>query len=334
MGKVEVKALKVWFPVKQGLFQSLYGRKEEYVRAVDDVSFTINEGEIFCLAGESGCGKTTTGKSIIRLVDPTAGSVFYSGVDLLSLSKNQLRSYRKKLQIVFQDPFGALNPRQKVKDIVGEPLKVHELVSGRKEQAEKIRDALSNAGLNPPEKFTERYPHELSGGERQRVVIASALALSPEFIVADEPVSMLDVSVRAEILKLLLHLKDQEGLTYLFITHDLSLAWMISDRIAIMYLGKIMELGSADSVIQRPLNPYTQALVSVIPIPDPAAKRREKLILEGDPPDPINIPSGCRFRPRCSHVQEICYLEEPPLQEILNDHWVACHMVNRTTLSL
>jgi oligopeptide/dipeptide ABC transporter ATP-binding protein len=331
MAKIEVKALKVWFPVKQGFIQSLFRRKEEYIKAVDDVSFSINEGEIFCLAGESGCGKTTTGKSIIRLVEPTSGKIIYSNVNLLNLSKDQLRSYRKKFQIVLQDPFGSLNPRQKIKDIVGEPLKVHGLVHDRKTRTQKVKDALSNAGLNPPDKFKERYPHELSGGERQRVVIASALALSPDFIVADEPVSMLDVSVRAEILKLLLHLKDKEGLTYLFITHDLSLAWMISDRIAIMYLGKIMEIGPSDDVIQRPLNPYTKALVSVIPIPDPVAKRRKKVILEGDPPDPINIPSGCRFRPRCSQVQEICSLEEPLLHEVYKNHWTACHMVNPPT---
>jgi peptide/nickel transport system ATP-binding protein len=322
---IAVDGLKVWFPLRTGFFKSLIGGEDQYVHAVDGVSFQLQRGEIFCLAGESGCGKTTTGKALLRLVEPTAGSIEYEGVDILSLSNQEMKEYRRKLQIIFQDPYGSLNPRQTVREIVAEPLKVHNLAQKTDDLRDYVNLALTNAGLTPPEEFWNRYPHELSGGQQQRVVIASVLVLEPDFIVADEPVSMLDVSIRSEILRLMLELRDTANLTYLFITHDLSLAWTIADRIGIMYLGRLVEVGNADRVIHHSLHPYTKALISVIPSPDPKARERDRTILEGDPPSPIQIPSGCRFHPRCPISKDGCKLEEPQLRELDDGHYVACH---------
>ena len=282
-------------------------------------------GEIFCLAGESGCGKTTTGRALVRLVRPTVGTIEYDGVNLASLSNREMKEYRRRLQIIFQDPYSSLNPRQTVRQIVAEPVNVHRLAQSAGDLRDRVNRALTDAGLAPPGEFLDRYPHELSGGQQQRVAIAGALVLEPDFIVADEPVSMLDVSVRSEILRLMLELRERTHLTYLFVTHDLSLAWLIADRIGIMYLGRIVELGRADELINRPLHPYTKALVSVIPVPNPNTRERERTILEGDPPNPALIPSGCRFHPRCPVSQDRCKGEEPELRELTYGHYAACH---------
>jgi oligopeptide/dipeptide ABC transporter ATP-binding protein len=322
---ITVDDLKVWYPLRAGLVASLLGREQRYVRAVDGVSFELQRGEIFGLAGESGCGKTTTGKALLRLVRPSAGSIQYAGTNILSLPNSALKAYRRRLQMIFQDPYGSLNPRQTVREIVGEPLKVHGLARDRDELRERVSGALADAGLTPVDRFLNRYPHELSGGQQQRVAIAAVLVLEPDFIVADEPVSMLDVSVRSEILRLMLNLRDTAHLTYLFITHDLSLAWTISDRIGIMYLGRLVEIGPADDVVHRPLHPYTEALISVVPSPDPAARDRQRTILEGDPPNPVEIPSGCRFHPRCPIAESRCRVEVPAFREIRPGHYAACH---------
>ena len=322
-----VNDLKVWFPLTGRSGGALFGGREKYVKAVDGVSFSIDKGEIFCLVGESGCGKSTTGNAMLRLVEATGGEVEYGGVDILSVSPRQFSSYRPKLQKIFQDPYGSLNPRQKIVDVIGEPLVIHNRVHSEEEKRALVLKALEGAGLTPAETYIDKYPHQISGGQRQRVIIAGAIALEPEFIVADEPVSMLDVSVRAGIIKLLLEMREQSGLSYLFITHDLSLAWMICDRIAVMYLGKIVEIGTADTIIQNPRHPYTRALSSVIPVPDPETTRR-KIILEGDIPNPVDIPSGCRFHPRCYECGRDCRDVEPELKEYRPGHWVSCLYAN------
>ena len=318
-----VQNLKVWFPFTDRSAKRLFGGAKKYVRAVDGVSFTIQRGEIFCLVGESGCGKSTTGNAILRLVPATEGSVDYNGVDILALQAHQFSSYRSKLQKIFQDPYGSLNPRQKILDVVGEPLVIHKRVENEEDKRERVLNALEAAGLTPPALFIDKYPHQVSGGQRQRVVIASAIALNPEFIVADEPVSMLDVSIRAGIIKLLLEMQREAGLSYLFITHDLSLAWMICNRIAVMYLGQIVEIGLPDTIIHQPSHPYTRALASVIPVPDASAGRR-KIILEGDIPSPVDIPEGCRFYSRCYERIPECQQTAPELRKCAPDHWVAC----------
>jgi len=325
--KVEIQNLKVWFPVRTGFLRDLYSKEHQYIRAVDGVSFEIKEEEIFCLVGESGCGKTTLAKAIIRLIEPISGKIRYSGIDLLSLRKDELRSYRRKLQIIYQDPYGSLNPRKNIFNTIAEPLKVHNFIKNFSQGNDVITQILKEVGLTPPEDFFDKYPYELSGGQRQRVAIASSLVLNPDFIVADEPVSMLDSSVRTEVLRVMLQLKEKRKLTYLFITHDLSLAWLISDRIAIMYLGKIVEKGSTSEIISNPLHPYTKALISVIPIPDPKVKRK-KIILKGNPPNPADIPSGCRFHPRCFEVKHICKRVEPTLVKFNKNHYVACHLLS------
>ncbi len=321
-----VSGLEVHFTARSGFLTSLLSRETIRVRAVDGLDFNLARGEILCLAGESGSGKTTTGKAILRLVEPTGGDIFYNGENVRQFNRSRLRRFRQDAQIIFQDPYESLNPRQTVFSTVAEPLEVNRLTSSQGEKEERVAEALSDAGLNNPRELFLRYPHELSGGQRQRLAIAGGLVLKPHFIVADEPVSMLDLSIRAGILKLMVDLRDQKGISYLFITHDLSLAWLVSDRIAIMYLGKIVELGSADEVIKKPLHPYTRALVSVIPVPK-RISLADKTLLKGETPDPINIPTGCRFHPRCPIKQARCREEEPLYRQVEGGRFVACHFI-------
>lgn len=324
---ISVDQLDVHFSVRTGLMQAMFGREIPVVRAVDGVSFELGQGEILCLAGESGSGKTTTGKAILRLVEPTGGKVYYAGEDVRAYNRSKLRSFRQEAQIIFQDPYESLNPRQTVFNAVAEPLEVNNLCPGLSEKEERVAQALVDAGLHNPRELFLRYPHELSGGQRQRMAIAGALVLNPKFIVADEPVSMLDLSIRAGILKLMVDLRDEKGISYLFITHDLSLAWLVSDRIAIMYLGKIVELGSADTVIKEPLHPYTKALVSVIPTPRRKVITQQSL-LKGETPDPVNVPAGCRFHPRCPEALPHCKEVVPLYREVRPGHFAACHLLN------
>jgi oligopeptide/dipeptide ABC transporter ATP-binding protein len=319
---LDVQNLSVSFS-SQGFIDMLL-KRQKTVAAVDGINLLIQKGEILCLVGESGCGKTTCGKAILGLVEYD-GSVIREGKNIATFTKKEKKVLRTKMQIIFQDPYESLNPKHTIFDIVAEPLEIHYDLS-EKEKEEKVIDALEDVGLRPASEFLYRYPHELSGGQRQRVVIAGALILDPEFIVADEPVSMLDVSIRAEILKLMLEFRGKKNLTYLFITHDLSLAWVISDRIAIMYLGKILEIGPSERVIKNPKNPYTKALISVIPIPDPHVAH-EKILLRGEPPDPSHIPPGCRFHPRCPFAFDRCREEEPLLQDVEEGHLAACHLI-------
>ncbi|MGQ9565485.1 MAG: ABC transporter ATP-binding protein [Candidatus Bathyarchaeales archaeon] len=322
---VRVENLRKWFPVRMGFWETLLTRKQLFVRAVDGVSFEIKKAEIFGLAGESGSGKTTTGRLVLKLIDPTSGKIFFEGKDLAPLSEKEMKPVRKRMQIVFQDPYESLNPRMTIADIMAEPLRIQKI--GNEEDIEKrVHQALENVQLVPPEEFLFRFPHELSGGQRQRVATGRALVLDPSFIVADEPVSMLDVSIRAEVLNLMVDLVKKFGVSFLYITHDLALARHICDRIAIMYLGKIMEKGTAEQVILEPLHPYTQALISAVPVPDPESARVE-VVITGEIPSPINPPPGCRFHTRCPVVVgEICRTKEPQLVDVGNGHMVACHL--------
>ncbi len=323
---MEVRDLRVWFPARTSLLDSLRGVRK-YIKAVDGVSFTIERGEVLALVGESGSGKTTTGKAILRLVEPTSGEVWFEGVNVLSLNKKELKEFRRKAQIIFQDPFESLDPRMTIYDIVAEPVKVNKVFDSADEEYNAVAKALEDVRLVPPEDFMTRFPHELSGGQRQRVAIARALILRPKFIVADEPVSMLDASIRTQILELMEELRKEYGLTYLFITHDLAQARYTSDRIAVMYLGRIVEIGPSEEVISNPLHPYTKVLISHVPIPDPkAARSREKIDIPGETPSPIDLPPGCRFRPRCPFAREECE-EEPPLVEVEPGRWVSCHLI-------
>jgi oligopeptide transport system ATP-binding protein len=317
---ISVKGLKKYFPITQGIvFQKEIGA----VKAVDDVNFEICRGETLGLVGESGCGKTTTGRTLIQLYRPTAGQVLFKGVDLTHIKDKELRQLRSRLQMIFQDPFASLNPRWTISRIIAEPLKVHK-VGKRGDIMDRVAELLELVRLNA--NYMNRYPHEFSGGQRQRIGIARALASMPEFIVCDEPISALDVSIQAQIVNLLEDLQDQLGLTYLFIAHDLSMVRHICNRVAVMYLGVIVELAERDDLYSEPLHPYTQALLSAVPIPDPHATRaRQRVILEGDPPSPANPPEGCRFHPRCSLAQEHCRTETPAWREIKPNHWVACH---------
>ncbi len=346
---LEVQDLKMYFPVTAGL---LLKRKVADIKAVDGITFAVREGETLGLVGESGCGKSTTGRAILQLYRPTAGQVFMSppqytshiggsteegaepppplavasegAVDLTTLSGRNLRAYRRQMQMIFQDPYASLNPRMSVGSIVSEPMVIHGLQRGRRK--ERVRELLETVGLNPY--FASRYPHEFSGGQRQRIGIARALAVEPAFIVCDEPVSALDVSIQAQIINLLEDLQSDFGLTYLFIAHDLSVVRHISHRIAVMYLGKIVELAQSDQLYENPLHPYTQALISAVPIPDPALeRRRERLILTGDVPNPIAPPPGCNFHTRCPIAIDICREEDPEWREIVDDHFVRCHRV-------
>lgn len=314
---VDVRNLKQYFPVSSGLL------KKKFIKAVDGVSFHIEKGETLGLVGESGCGKTTTGRSILRLYEPTEGSIHYDGTDI---TKVKMLPYRRKMQIVFQDPYASLNPRMTVGDIVGEPIDIHKLASSKAERSEKVMRMLEHVGLNS--EHANRYPHEFSGGQRQRIGIARALAVTPEFIVCDEPVSALDVSIQAQIVNMFEQLQEEMGLTYLFIAHDLSVVKHISRRIGVMYLGKLVEIASSYELTVHPVHPYTKSLISAIPVPDPIASRKKKrIVLEGDVPSPLNPPSGCRFRTRCPYATEICAKEEPELKQVANGHYAACHHI-------
>jgi len=316
---VEVKNLKQYFRAGGSIFHPIY------VKAVDDVSFYINKGETLGLVGESGCGKTTTGRTLLRLYEPTGGMIMYNGADI---TKADMMPYRRKMQIVFQDPYASLDPRMTVGDIVGEAIDIHKLTSGKKERKEKIYAMLERVGLNS--EHANRYPHEFSGGQRQRIGIARALAVDPEFIVCDEPISALDVSIQAQVVNMFEELQRDLGLTYLFIAHDLSVVKHISNRIGVMYLGKMVELADSYELTFHNLHPYTKSLISAIPIADPAESRRRKRIgLEGDVPSPLNPPSGCRFRTRCRYATEQCAQMEPELREVSPGHRVACHNIDK-----
>ena len=325
---VQVEGLSIHFPVGRAGF---WGQHKLFVHAVDDVSFEVRRGETLGLVGESGSGKTTTGRAVLRRLEPTAGTIRFKGQDITNVTGEPLRHLRRSMQLVFQDPYASLNPRMRVFDIVAEPLLVHGVVKQSRDAEERVAELLELVGLR--EADMHRYPHAFSGGQRQRVGIARALALEPEFIVADEPVSALDVSIRAQVVNLLQDLQERLGLTYLFIAHDLSVVRHISHRVAIMYAGKIVELGDRDAIYEDPKHPYTKALLSAVPIPDPKLERkRKRIVLTGDVPSPVNPPSGCRFRTRCWKAQEICAAEEPALVDRGQGHPVACHFAEPRSL--
>jgi len=317
---VEARNLVKYFPVRGGLFQRVTG----WVQAVDDVNFNVREGETLGLVGESGCGKTTVGRTILRLIEATSGEVIFNGVNVFKLNNHDLKAMRRDMQIIFQDPYASLDPRIPVGESIGEGLKIHKIGSSR-ERNEVVMDTLRKVGLE--DYHSNRYPHEFSGGQRQRIGIARALALRPKFIIADEPVSALDVSIQSQILNILKDLQEEFHLTYLFIAHNLSVVEHISDRVAVMYLGKIVEMANRDELYLNPLHPYTQALMTAIPIPDPSIKRK-RVIIQGDVPSPLNPPTGCRFHPRCQIREDVCSQTEPGLCEVYPDHFVACFLVN------
>ena len=317
---LEVKNLKMYFPLTSGLIRQ---KTVAHIKAVDDISFFVREGETLGLVGESGCGKTTTGRCILQLYHPTAGEILFDGQELTTLKSREMRQLRRQIQVIFQDPFSSLNPRMTAGNIIGEPLKVHKLVNGEAEYKERVAELLHNVGLNPY--MADRFPHEFSGGQRQRIGVARALSVDPRFIVCDEPVSALDVSIQAQIINLLEELQDQFHLTYLFIAHDLSVVRHISDRVAVMYLGKIVEIADRNEIYLNPLHPYTQALLSAVPIPDPVIDaQRERILLTGEVPSPLNPPSGCVFHPRCPFATEECSQITPELREVEPGHWAAC----------
>jgi oligopeptide transport system ATP-binding protein len=320
---VHIDELVMHFPIYRGVIRRQVGA----VHAVDGVSFDIKRGETLGLVGESGCGKSTTGRAILQLYRPTSGQVVFDGVNLIDVKGEELRKMRRKMQMIFQDPYASLNPRMTVADIVGEPLMVHNVANAR-EIKERVDNLLELVKLNPS--FADRYPHEFSGGQRQRIGVARALALQPSFIICDEPISALDVSIQAQVVNLLEELQEQFNLTYLFIAHDLSMVRHISDRVAVMYLGIFAEMADRDEIYMQPLHPYTQALLSAVPIPDPVAEaKRQRVILEGDVPSPVNPPSGCRFRTRCPIAEPICAEERPAFREIKPGHFTACHFSER-----
>jgi oligopeptide transport system ATP-binding protein len=319
---LKVDHLVKHFPIKKGIiFQKQVGA----VHAVDDISFFVYKGETLGLVGESGCGKSTTGRTILQLHKPTSGQVVFDGEDMVTLKGDKMRKMRRKIQMIFQDPYASLNPRMTVGEIIGEPMMIHNICQG-KELQDRVEHYLSMVGLNPA--FYNRYPHEFSGGQRQRIGVARAMALEPKMVICDEPISALDVSIQAQVVNLLEDLQRDMGLTYLFIAHDLSMVRHISNRVAVMYLGIIVELADRDELYHHPLHPYTQALLSAVPIPDPLAEeKRKRIILQGDVPSPVNPPSGCRFRTRCPLAAEICSQQKPEFREVGPDHFVACHMV-------
>ncbi len=314
---LEVKHLKKHFPIKGGVFSKTIG----YVYAVDDINFTLAKGETLGLVGESGCGKSTTGRTILRLIEPTDGAIYFEGQDITSLDKSAMRALRREMQIIFQDPYASLNPRMTVGSIIGEPLEIHKIAKGS-EKEERVASLLQKVGLRAED--MRKYPHEFSGGQRQRIGIARALALNPKLIVCDEPVSALDVSIQAQVINLLEDLQAEFGLSYLFIAHNLNVVEHISNRVAVMYLGQIVELASDEELYKNPQHPYTEALLSAVPIPDPAVKKK-RIILEGDVPSPINPPKGCHFHTRCMYKEKICEEVEPEFKDIGGGHWVACH---------
>ena len=318
---LDVKNLKKYFPIKGGIL----GRTVGNVKAVDGVNFFIREGETLGLVGESGCGKSTTGRVILRLLEATDGEVVFKDKDVLSLGKQEMRALRREMQIIFQDPYASLNPRMTVGNIIGESMEIHGLASG-KEKEKKVVELLETVGLS--EDHMRRYPHEFSGGQRQRIGIARALAVDPSLIICDEPVSALDVSIQAQVINLMQDLQKEFGLTYLFIAHDLSVVKHISDRVAVMYLGKIVELAEKDELYKNPKHPYTQALLSAIPVADPKVNK-ERIILEGDVPSPVNPPSGCRFHTRCKYAMDICKVEDPEFKDTADEHFVACHLMDK-----
>ena len=319
---LEVRDLQKWFPIRKGLFSRVVG----HVRAVDGVSFDLAEGETLGLVGESGCGKTTTGRCLLRLIEPTAGTVRFAGRDVTKLPPGELRQLRREMQIVFQDPYSSLNPRLTIGSMLGEPLAIHGLARGQAAR-DRVAELLTLVGMSPD--HARRYPHEFSGGQRQRLGIARALAVSPKLLVLDEPVSALDVSIQAQIVNLLRDLQRELSLTYLFVAHDLSVVEHISTRVAVMYLGRIVELATRETLYRDPRHPYTRSLLSAVPVPDPD-RRAQRIVLKGDVPSPANPPSGCRFHPRCPLTAELgqlarCSADDPPLREIAPGHWVACH---------
>jgi len=325
---IKVQNLKKYFDIKVGFFRTLLSKSVPYVHAVDDVSFTIKRDEIFGLVGESGCGKTTTGRLLLRLIEPTAGKVYFKGLELTSINnRQQMRRLRRKMQIIFQDPYESLNPRMSIFDIIAEPLLIQKITQGLEDTTERVMEVLEDLEMTPPEEYIYRFPHELSGGQRQRVAIARAFIVRPEFLVADEPVSMLDASIKSEVLDLLLGLVKKHHSSFLYITHDVALARYICDRVGVMYLGKIVEQGNIEDIILKPLHPYTEALISAVPVPDPTARRSE-VVIKGEVPSAVNPPPGCRFHTRCPYVMEVCRKKEPKLIEVEGNRYLACHKYN------
>ena len=321
---IEARNLKKHFPIKLGFFKSLVTKEVPAIHAVDGIDFKIKPKEVFGLVGESGCGKTTTGRLLLRLIEPTEGKVLFRNKDLTSLPLNAMRKLRRKMQIIFQDPYESLNPRMSIYDIIAEPIQIQKVAESLEEVGEMVTKTLEDMDLVPPEEFLFRFPHELSGGQRQRVAIARAFVLNPEFIVADEPVSMLDASIRSEVLNLMLDLVEKVQCAFLYITHDIALSRYICDRLAVMYLGKIVEKGPTEDMIKKPLHPYTEALLAATPVPDPAARRTE-ITIKGEVPSPINPPPACRFHSRCPYAEDRCRKEEPELVARGKDRYVACH---------